>query len=282
MNSLREIKRRLHSIQNIKKITDTMERVAAARLKLAIARVEKIRPYLTKLQQILEIVIANCSNHPLLEKRTVNKRCIIILGADRGLTGAYHTNLFTKTDQFLKNYPKEELELILIGRKAIEYYQHKSWNIALKIMQWPIPLMFEESKTFFNSILEQFLQKNFDEIWVSYTHYLGMMQRKVMIFNLLEVSFSEKKRSAAINYLFEPTAEEILPRLLPKYWLTKLQQALSEAYASELSARVMAMQAASKNSEEMITDLTLVKNKTRQQEITKEMIEIISGVEAFK
>lgn len=277
MSSLRDIRTQLRSIENIKKITDAMERVAAARLRRAQIKAEQSRPYVSKLKEILENLSSTEASSPLFEQRTVKKTGVIIVAADRGLSGSYNTNLLTAADKFLNNYEPSQVELLLLGRKAIEYYHRKKWTVRHNRANWTSSISQHEIHLFSNQLVDWFLSGEFDELWLIYTHYISVARREVIVEKFLNIGKPQSQKKATINYIFEPNPQEILAEILPKYCMTRIQTALNEAVASELAARIMAMQTASKNSSEMIEDLTLVKNKMRQRDITREMIEISAG-----
>lgn len=278
MTTLRDIRRRLQSVENVKKITDAMERVAAARLKRAQSKAEQSRPFAKKLTEILQNLSSGNSSHPLFEKRKVKKTGVVIFSADRGLSGSYNATLLSKADEFLKNYKKSNVELILLGRKAIEHYKRSGFPIRHEKQEWGGKIKLAEIQELTDLITKSFLSGELDEIWLIYTSYISIFNRKVTIEKFLNIAKPENEKPPS-NYIFEPNEEEILHAILPRYLLVKIQAAFHEAYASELSARIIAMRMASKNSSDMIQRLTLVRNKVRQASITKEMIEISSGAE---
>lgn len=285
MSSLRDIRRQLRSVENIKKITDTMERVAAARLRQAQISVEQSGPYIARLKEILERIAASARlSHPLFEKRTAKKIGVVIVSADRGLSGSYNSTILQKADKFLEKMDPEQVELILLGRKGIEYFKKKKWKIRYQLPKWVDKRSLDDISRFSGQLVKWFLSKELDEVWIIYTHYISILKRKVIIEKFLNIGIpqEENNENKYFNYIFEPDLEAILDQILPMYCLTRVQTALYESYASELAARIVAMQTASKNSEEMITRLTLKKNKIRQAEITREMIEITSGAEGLK
>lgn len=278
MTTLRDIRRRLRSVENIKKITDAMERVAAARLRRAQAKAEQSRPYASKIKEILENLASKEAIHPLFEKRETKKIGLVVISADRGLSGSYNSTILSAANRFLKKYNSDQVELILIGRKALEHFRGKEWKIRDQKTKWGGKITYLEIEQISNNLVNWFLTKEFDEIWIIYTRYITVMSGKVIVEKFLNI---EKSATTAkpvnLNYIFEPSPEKILAELLPRYCITRVQTALNEAYASELAARIVAMRMASKNSEEMITRLTLLRNKMRQSSITKEMIEISLG-----
>lgn len=279
MSSLRDIRRRLRSTENIKKITDAMERVASARLRRAQAVAEDSRAYAARMREILARLTASPEvDHPLFEQRTVRKSAVIIVSADKGLSGSYNANVLSAANKFLEKYTPENMSLLLFGKKAIEHYQNSKWPIDEQFSGWTGKITLEEITRFSNQVVDQYITERYDEIWLVYTHYISIANRKVVVDKFLNISKLESENAPKqINYIFEPSATEILAEILMRYCTTRIQEILQEAYAAELSARIMAMQMASKNSEKMIETLTLVRNRVRQESITREMIEIASG-----
>lgn len=282
MSTLREIRKRLRSVENIKQITKAMEMVAAARLRRAQAKAEQSRPYILKMKDILENLASSSDcKHPLLEQRAVKKIGVFIIGADRGLCGSYNANIFSAADKFLKNYTPDTAELILMGRKAEEYYKHRPWKIRYQVDEEGEKQGVQQVKTLANQLVSWFLLRDFDEIWIVYTHFISIMSRKVMVEKFLNIGAPPKKKMT-LSYIFEPSPEEIFAEILPRYCMGKLRTVFDESYASELAARIISMRTATKNAEEMIYTLTLTRNKVRQAGITKEMLEIITGAEGLK
>lgn len=277
MSTLREIRRRLRSVENVKKITDAMERVAAVHLRKAQAKAEQSLPYITKMKEVIENLASTEYSHPLFEERKVKKTGLVIVSADRGLSGSYNTNILSEADHFLKNYQTNQVELILFGRKAVDHYKRKNWKVRSQFTNWGGKISFHEIQVFSNQLVNWFLSGEYDEVWLIYTHYISVMNRKVLCEKFLNIGRPKSERRAVVNYIFEPNPAEIFSEILPRYCVTRIQTVLYEAYASELAARIMAMRAASQNSEEMIGRLTVIRNKMRQEGITKEMIEISLG-----
>lgn len=286
MASLRDIRKRLQSIQNIQQLTKAMEMVAASRLHHVQMKVKQSRPYVNKIKEILDQLSQVASTdycHPLLEQREVKKVGVVVIAADMGLSGSYNKDVFSATDKFLKSYKQDQVELILVGRKAVEHYRRRSWPIRYELGEWGEKLTQQQVMTFANDLVSWFLIGELDEVWFVYTHYITMMSRKVVVEKFLNVSQQSKEASKSSgDYIFEPAPQEIYGALLLRYCLTKVQTTLNEAYASELAARIFAMKAATTNADDMIEKLTLVRNKVRQAGITKEMLEITSGAEGLK
>lgn len=278
MTTIRDIRRRLQSVENIKKITDAMEQVAATKLKRAQAKAEQARPFAEKLTLILQNLASAGTSHPLYKKREVKKTGVVIFSSDRGLSGSYNVNLLSQADEFLKKYKKSDVELILFGRKAIEHYKRRGWKAFHQESELEGKLTLPKIQELTDLLINSFLTHQVDEIWMVYTKYISIFQRKVIVEKFLNVTKPESE-SSSTNYIFEPNEKEILEQILPRYCLIKVQAAFQEAYASQLSASIVALRMASKNSSDMIERLTLVRNKVRQTSITREMIEISSGAE---
>lgn len=284
MATLRDIRKRIRSVENIKQITRAMEMVAAARLRRAQAKAEQAQPYAAKMRQILENLATASGEftHPSYQQREVKKTGLVVIAADRGLCGSYNTNIFQVTDRFLKQTGQDKVELILVGRKAVEYYRRRKWTIRQRVPEWGGKISYAQIKSLTNQLVQWFLSGELDEIWLAYTHFISIPSRKVVLEKFLNIEKPKSEQKVITDYIFEPDPTEIYAEILPRYCVTKIQTVLAEAFASELAARMISMGAATKNAEEMIENLTLVRNKVRQAAITKEMLEITSGAEALK
>ena len=285
MQALREIRRRIRSVENTEQITKAMEMVAAVRLKKAQAKAESSRPYAVKLGHLMEnlSLASGVISHPLFEKREeVKKIALVIITSDRGLCGSYNSNIFKAADNFLRRYDHNKVILVIAGRKGFNYYKKKDWEIRYKYSGLETKMSFSELKSLTNQITGLFLSREVDEVFLLYTKFVNSLVQKVALENFLNIEPEEIKEKEEIDYIFEPDAEKIFEVLLPRYCLNKIQTALLESQASEYGARMTAMSAATKNAEEMIEHLTLIRNKLRQASITKEMLEIASGAEALK
>lgn len=284
MATLREIRKRIHTAQNIKQITKAMEMVAAARLRRAQIKAEQARPYMFKMKYLVQNLADSLVDfrHPLLEKREVKKIGVVIVAADRGLCGSYNAAIISAAERFIKKYNPEAIELILIGRKAIEHFKRKKWQIRSQVSDWGGKVSFSQVKTWTQQLMDGFLSQELDEIWLVYAHYVNIISRNLVVEKFLNIEQNERVPGIREDYLFEPTLPEIYSQLLSRYAIAKIQAILNEAHASELSARIFSMHTATKNADEMIERLTLVRNKVRQANITREMVEITSGAEGLK
>lgn len=276
MVSLREIRKRIHSVNNIEQITKAMEMVAGARLNKAEIRMRHSLFYFEALNRVMDKLASSYGepNHPYLRVNKQSKTGVIIISGDKGLCGSYHTHLFSKTDRFLSELPGADL--FLIGRKGVSHYQKKTYPIAFELQEWGGKISSQEVYDLAQKIAESYIHQSYSELWIIYTKYISVISRKVVIEKFLGL---EPKTTEQESIITEPEEKEVFESLIPRWLAAKLQNALDEAYASELAARVISMKTASKNAEEMIQKLTLVRNKVRQENITKEITEIISGTE---
>lgn len=278
MVALRDIRNRIQSVKNIQQITSTMERVASTRLRKAQTHAKESQPYAEKLAEILEKLATASTDfsHPLFEQREIKKIGLMVVAADKGLAGPYNHNIFSAADKFLK--ANSHTQLILLGRKAMHYYQPKAYPICHKWLDWSGKMAFSRIKELSDQLVADFLSEELDAIWFLYTKFHSALRREVVLEPFLPIKPPQSdKKSPSLNYLFEPTAEEIYASILPRYCLTKIQSVLNNAYASELIARMFAMRNAAKNAGDMVENLTLLRNKVRQASITKEMLEIVAG-----
>lgn len=280
MSSLSTIRKQLRAVENIKQITTSMEMVASARFKKAQEKAKQAGVYIAKLQEILEKIATATTDfrHPLFIQRPLKKSGVVIVASDRGLCGAYNATIFSVADRFLKERTTENVELYLLGKKAVQYYQGRKFKIAHEMIGWSGKITLAQVKAFSDLLVRQFLLKNLDSIFLIYTKFHTLMQREVVVEKFLPLGqpyekskIPEKKR--ALNYIFEPTIEELYEQLLPRYCMTKMETVFNQAYASELTSRIFSMKAAAKNAEEMLEHLSLEHNKIRQTQITRELLE---------
>ena len=297
MPTLRDLRRRIKSVQGTQQITKAMEMVSAAKLRKAQTKLESSRPYASKMQAMLDNLTQRTVSlsHPLFEKREVKKVGLVVITADRGLCGSYNHNVIHQADKFLKKYDKDKIALITVGKKGYTYYSKRPWEIMLKYPDLGGNLIWTQVKNITNQLVNLFLSGEVDEIYFIFTKFLSAVSYKVTTEKFLNIesqASSQKAGSASggkaesketyVDYIFEPDPQSIFGNLLPNYCMTRVQMVLAESFASEHGSRMISMGAATKNAEEMIEHLTLVMNKLRQATITKEMLEITTGAEALK
>lgn len=283
MSALRDIRKRLHSVESTQKITRAMEMVAAARLRRAMIKAEATAPYATAIESLKKrLCQVSDLHHPLFEKRPAKKIAIVVISADHGLCGALHTNLFSSVDRFLEHKSAFGIELVLVGHKAVSHYSHKSWKVRKQIPQWTSHITEAFIESLSSELLQAFLNKELDEVWVVYTHYINMLQREVRIEKFLNIEKKAPEKEIRDDYIFEPSPLQVVDAFLPRYCRYKIRWYLDQSYQSELSSRVVSMRAATKNADDVIEKLSHLRDKIRQEIITKEMLEITAGAQSLK
>ncbi len=293
MPSLKDIRGRIGSVRNIAQITRAMEMVAASRMKRAQDAILAARPYSDELRAALSRVAAVVGEevHPLLARRPVKRVALIMITTDRGLAGSLNANAIRAALRWTQQKmgsgdgdTRVEVEAITIGRKGRDGLRRAGIPIAAHFQQLGDRPSFSDVTPIARLVTEDFLEGRYDEIDVAYSTFISTLTQRPEITPLLPIVSPEQAEGAEVEndeYLFEPSPEAVLSRLLPHYVAIDLYRAVLENQASEQSARMIAMRNSTDNANELIEDLTLVYNKTRQATITREMIEIASGAEAL-
>jgi F-type H+-transporting ATPase subunit gamma len=282
--TLRDIKRRIKSVQSTQKVTKAMEMVAAAKLRRAQTRVIAARPYAHAMNEMLGNLSSAAAEagHPLFTSRPVGKRLLVVFSSDRGLCGSYNANIVRVTEQILKGENGSSYELFLLGRKVNDYFKRRSYPIRDVLTDLPPEAKLETAQDITQRLEELFLDGSVDSVELLFTRFLSTMSRKVEVTKFLPiVPMEETEAATSSNYIFEPEAGVLLDELLPRYATTMVLQALLESLASEHSSRMVAMGAAQRNAQEVIDALILTRNRLRQASITKELAEIVGGAEAL-
>jgi F-type H+-transporting ATPase subunit gamma len=291
MPSTRDIRRRIRSIKSTAQITKAMQMVAASKMRKAQAAALAGRPYAQLMNEALAEVVHSAGDisNPLMEKREVKKRCLIVVSSDKGLCGALNGNLLREAAKA----DRETTVFITAGRKAGQFVGRTRRNLAAEFTYKDAPL-FSEARAICKFAREMFLKGNVDQVDLLYTNFVNTLSQKPDYFTLLPIGeikgvsagiageeMSEELKRGATEFLFEPNAEHVLSGLLPHYLNFRVFQVLLEAKASEHSARMVAMKNATDNAKQIIKDLTLEYNKMRQSSITKELLEISSAAMAL-
>ncbi len=281
MASTQDIRRRIKSVKNIQQITKAMKMVAAARLRRAQEGALANKPYAEKMQAVLMDVAQSAGEiiHPLLEVRPVNKKAYVVLAADKGLAGAYSSNVFKEVITHFSH--KSDADLVTVGRKARDYFVHRGYNVVTEYAGFSERPTYENAKQVANKIMNLFTSGEYDEIHMVYTKFISPINVVPTTAKLLPISDLGGEGSGG-EYIYEPNAGEVLGLLLPQYLETMVYGALLQASASELGSRMTAMSAATDNADDLISKLVLNYNKVRQAGITREINEIVSGAEALK
>lgn len=291
MATLREVKNRIRSVISTRRITAAMEMVAAANLRRAQQRAEETKPYADKLNSMLSHLASASSGeivHPYFEERPVKRRTLVIVASDKGLCGAFNSNVIRKATKWLEEKQDDgiETELFLIGKKANDHFKSRPWPILGLEDEWKGALDYNRARDIVKLLTNRFVAGETDEITLIHTTFLSLAKYRVDLSGYLpverpEVDDDDEHAGTAKEYLFEPDSEEIYAALMPSYATTKMVTALAQSFAAEHGSRMVAMSAATKNAGEMIDSLTLDYNKARQGQITKELLEIISGANAL-
>jgi len=282
MASLKDIRDRIKSVTSIQKVTKAMKMVAAAKMRRAQERMEQARPYTHSLTELIQHLLPDVDQDmlPLLDIRDIKRKAYIIVSADRGLAGAFNTNLLKTAQKEIDDFGKENIDLFCIGKKARDYFKRRDYNIKESHIDFWNDMEFDSAMMMGRSIIDHFINKNVDEIHVVYNYFINVAQQKVKSEVLLPLIY-EDNGNAMTGRLYEPSKEKLVKSLIPRHLNVQMWKYLLESYASEQAARMMAMENATLNAQDMIKELTLEFNKARQAAITTEMLEIVSGAEAL-
>ncbi len=284
MASMRDIKRRKGSIQSTQQITKAMKLVSTVKLQKAKNRAEQSNPYFNYMYQTVTSMLARSGNmnHPYLQAGSSQKKAVITIASNRGLAGGYNSNIVKLVTD--SGIPKEDAQIYIIGRKAKESLLRKGYEMKgdfSDVIEGPT---YEDAAAICKEVLGAFTNGEIGEIYLAYTHFKNTVSHEPTLMKLLPVEFDEAELKEADSHVlmnYEPNEEEALDLIIPKYMTSLFYGALVEAVASENGARMQAMDSATSNAEEMISDLTLKYNRARQGSITQELTEIIAGAEAI-
>jgi F-type H+-transporting ATPase subunit gamma len=288
MAMLRDIKRRIGSVKSTQKITRAMELIASSRIIKAQQRVEAARPYAEEMRALMQSVAKNAGNvdHPLLKPRegtsTVGS---IVLTSDRGLAGAYNSNVIRAAERDMDDHP--DTRLFLVGKKAVSYFKFRGYDFSDSWQGMSDQPGIDDARAVAKTAATAFSDGDVDEVRLVYTRFESALTQRPTVVKLLpipkeELEEDEDPDRQRPQYEFEPDPEQILDYLLPRYLEGAVYQGLLEAAASEHAARRRAMKAATDNAEELIENLTRVYNQARQAEITTEIMEVVGGAEALR
>ncbi len=287
MLSTREIKERIRGVTNIQKITRAMEMVAASRLRRAEARVIASRPYNEKITGLLNYLATTTvgQTHHLLKPRDIKVIKVLLITSDKGLCGTYNTNIIQHAIRFVRQNSDKDIRLTLIGKKAKTFFRRRKFNIETNVPHDVEKIGEEQIKELASQFIADYESGACDQVQIFFTRFVTIMRGAPTSLKLLPVETEadeETKRVASMtDYIFEPSAEELFSGLFPKYVESAIRCAIYEALAAEFAARRVAMISASENAAEMIDELTRSFNRARQEAITRELLEIVSGAEAL-
>ncbi len=285
MASLRDIKMRINSTKKTGQITKAMQMVSASKMNRAEANAKSFVPYMEKIQEVTASIALGSSDvtHPMLTHRPVKKTGYLVITSDRGLAGAFNSNIIRHVHQTIEKRHKsnDEFAIIAIGRMGADFFKKRGYNVILDIAGIPDQPEFAEIKDITSKVVGMFADETLDELYMFYNHYVSVIQHTVEEKKLLPLS-DIATSTKLTSYEFEPSAEEILKVLLPQYAESLIYGALLDSKASEHSARMTAMKSATDNANELINALSLSFNRARQAAITQEITEIVGGAAALE
>lgn len=295
MPNLLDIRRRIKSVKNTQQITKAMKMVSAAKLKRAQDRVVTARPFANKMTTVLGGLAERTDenfHHPLLDARGDERYLLVLITADKGLCGAFNTNLIKAGQSFIKANPGKQIEIMAVGRKGRDFFRRRNATMAGEYIsvtgKGRVDLA--EAVEIARDVIKRFVDdEGIDKVFLVYNEFKSVMQQRVVTEQLLPVASqatTEEVPTSAqavnlVDYIYEQPPQEIFSKLLPRLIETQIFRALLESVASEQGARMTAMDSASKNARELIDSLTLNMNRVRQAAITNEIIEVVSGAAAL-
>ena len=283
MASLQDIRRRIKSVKSTQQITKAMKMVAAARLRRAQEAAVSNQPYAEKMYEVIADVASNAGSfsHPLLEVREEGKTLYVVLASDKGLAGAYASNVFKETVSHIKD--AKNTSIITVGRRGKEYFVPRKYDVLNSYMGFTERPEYQNARQIAVEMMEHFSKGDYKEVYLVYTKFVSAISAIPQTIKLLPFTAPESSdNKPTAEYIYEPSAQSVLGYLLPQYIITTIYASLLQSAASELSSRMNAMSNATDNAEELISKLDLHYNKVRQAGITREITEIVGGAEALK
>lgn len=284
MANLKEIRSRISSVGSTMQITSAMKMVSAAKLKKAQDAITAMRPYADKLTELLQNLSATLdgdSGSVYAEQREVNKVLIVAITSNRGLCGAFNSNVIKEANrQATENYAGKDVSLVTIGKKGNDILS-KKYNVAFNNNEIFDNLTFDNVAAIAETLMQQYAEGKYDKIVLLYNHFKNAATQVVKAEDFLPIRANEGDVKVSMDYIFEPNKVEIVETLIPKSLKTQLYKAIRDSFASEHGARMTAMHKATDNAADLKAELTLTYNKARQAAITGEILEIVGGAEAL-
>ena len=279
-----DIRRRIRSVKNTQQITKAMKMVAAARLRRAQDRMTAARPYSAALKKVLASLASHVGeqDHPRLRQRPEKRVVLLVVTSDKGLAGAFNTNVIRAAQNTIRDKGWEHLELIPIGRKGNDFFRRREMLIRYQAINIFQTLSEGHAEEIAKIIAEDYESEKIDAVYAVYNEFKSIIAQNLTVEKLLPLKAEQTAADEnGIDYLYEPAPEELLSQLLPRHLEFQIYRILLESAAAEHGARMTAMESATKNAGELIDSLTLTYNRIRQASITKELIEIVSGAAAL-
>ena len=285
MANLKDIRNKIKSVKSIQQVTKAMKMVAAAKLRKSQENMEKARPYSGSMQETINSILPDINRGllPILDNRPIKKSLFIVVSADRGMAGGFNANVIKRTESEINAFGKDNSELICIGKKAYDHFKVRDYNMVKHYVDFWNDLKFNSAKSIGDDIVERYRNKEIDSVHFIYNEFKSVASQIVRSEKLFPLEYHEvDSDKSADSKVFMPSKDEIVRTLIPKYINVQIWQYFLESNASEQAARMLAMENATENAGEMISDLSLEYNKARQAAITTEIIEIVSGANALE
>jgi F-type H+-transporting ATPase subunit gamma len=292
MPSLLDIRRRIRAVKSTQQITKAMKMVAASRLRRAQERIQSGRPFANEMLRVLNSLATRVdpTSHPLLDERSTKrangKALLFVITADRGLAGSFNANAIKAASTFIVEDAAREVALGLIGRRGRDFFARRGFEVRYEQVNLFQTLQFAHAQSIAKAAMDAFTSGGVDSVYLVYNEFKSVISQRIVVERLLpiprlEIEPAQGAVNPQIDYLYEPSPEELFTTLLPRHVEVQVYRALLESNAAFYAAQMTAMDSASRNAAEMIDQLTLYMNKVRQAAITREIIEVVSGAEAL-
>lgn len=292
VESLKTLRRRLRAVKSIRQITKAMEMVAASKLRRAQSALMAARPYAAKLQELLSHLAGGevLANNPLFKERAGNRKILVLFTSDRGLSGSFNVNIIKAAEELMRSEPQTQWELVCVGRKGRDHFARRKVPILDSVIGLGGKADLAEARRISSMLVEWYLADRADAIVLLYSEFISTVVYRPTSAQYLPLTpqalgldeEEEAHKGYGIDYILEPSAQEVFDQLLPRFLSSKIFITMAEVATSEHSARMVAMNNATKNCSEMVDSLTLKANKARQNAITRELLDIVAGAEAQK
>jgi len=280
MPSIKEVKNRIGSVKSTQQLTKAMKMVAAAKLKKAQDKVLQLRPYSKKLNEILSN-LSSSVNNDLFKTRNINSALVVIVSSDKGLCGSFNSSLFKEFNTFCSQNNFKNITVLPIGKKAYDFFKNSKFELNLNYWEGLNNFSYDNSSEICEYLIDSFLGSKFDKVSIIYNEFKNVAVQKTVSEDFLPVPQIDSESNSSNNYIFEPEKNKIVRHLIPQTLKTQLFKSVLESSASEQGSRMTAMSQATDNAGELLKELKLTYNRTRQAAITKEILEIVGGAEAL-
>ena len=287
MPSVRQIRRRIRSVENTSKITRAMSLIAASKMRKAQEAAINARPYANLTRNIVSKIISQSDfndpeTHPLIVSREINKITLVHITPDRGLTGGLNGNINRSAYQFIEQNKSSDIFVVAIGRKGIDFVSKTDASISESITDISDRPEISDFSNISEVIINDFMNQKTDSVFINYSNFVNTTTQNPTVVQLLPIPKNEMISNKSFGYIFEPSSNDVISELIPNYIKSQIFHSVLESIASEQSARMVAMRNATDSANEMVEDLTLVMNKARQEAITTELLDIVGGVAAVQ